>query len=304
MKKKLLFLGVFIGLFFAVAGLAKEKAGKKIRIEILSPVKLEHGNQIIKFQISDENFNKMDFSKRIKNWKFSVKSVKRNLDNRQNVPDSREFAGSLDTVDAVYNQLDSTFTGLFNNRHLRVVYYYKVNGYKNGVLMLTSTQIVYAKNGYLSASPAGETLSLKAFLHTSTFLGTVAMVLIIILGIVGSYLFFYCLFKKPKGKTLELIAYIAAITPLLGLFGTVTGIQNAFSNLVRQNITGTQLISSISGGISEALFTTIWGLIFGILLGIGYYFLKIFVIGEGPSVAESDSAPQIKEQTVKNDVKN
>ena len=200
MKKKSFFLGTVILLFLAGICPAKNKAEETIRIEILSPIKIEHGNQIVKFQIVDEDFNKVNFSRQIKNWAFSIRSVKRNLDNGQNVPGPREFARSIDTTSANYAGKDSTFSGTFANHSVRNVYYYQVNGYKNGVLMLTSTQIAYAKSGYFSATPGGGIFSLKAFLHTSTLLGTIAMMIIIILGIVGIFLFFYCWTKKIRGK--------------------------------------------------------------------------------------------------------
>jgi len=53
------------------------------------------------------------------------------------------------------------------------------------------------------------------------------------------------------------LASIAAISPFLGLFGTVTGLITAFRNIAA---TGTGGIATVSGGISEALVTTVVGL--------------------------------------------
>jgi biopolymer transport protein ExbB len=50
----------------------------------------------------------------------------------------------------------------------------------------------------------------------------------------------------------------AAVEPLLGLLGTVTGMINTF-NLI--TIFGTGDASTFSSGISEALLTTMWGLV-------------------------------------------
>ena len=53
------------------------------------------------------------------------------------------------------------------------------------------------------------------------------------------------------------LASIAAISPFLGLFGTVTGLISAFRGIAA---TGSGGIATVSGGISEALVTTVMGL--------------------------------------------
>ena len=53
------------------------------------------------------------------------------------------------------------------------------------------------------------------------------------------------------------LASIAAVSPFLGLFGTVTGLIAAFRNIAA---TGAGGIATVSGGISEALVTTVVGL--------------------------------------------
>ena len=60
---------------------------------------------------------------------------------------------------------------------------------------------------------------------------------------------------------LPFIAICAASAPLLGLLGTVTGIINTFKMIT---IFGSGDVKSLSGGISEALITTKFGLIVAI----------------------------------------
>ncbi len=62
-------------------------------------------------------------------------------------------------------------------------------------------------------------------------------------------------------KGLFMLETIAAIAPLLGLLGTVTGILRVF-NVIAQ--LGVGQANALAGGISEALITTIFGLTIGI----------------------------------------
>lgn len=62
-------------------------------------------------------------------------------------------------------------------------------------------------------------------------------------------------------RFLQAIAITAAISPLLGLLGTVTGMINTFKLIT---VFGTGDARSLSGGISEALITTEFGLIVAI----------------------------------------
>lgn len=65
--------------------------------------------------------------------------------------------------------------------------------------------------------------------------------------------------NQPKlEQFLAVIALIAAVAPLLGLLGTVTGMINTFKLIT---IIGTGDAQGLSSGISEALITTKWGLI-------------------------------------------
>lgn len=67
-----------------------------------------------------------------------------------------------------------------------------------------------------------------------------------------------------------------ALAPLVGLFGTVTGITYAFQQLAQTNATPdfVSTIQNLSNGIFEALWTTIFGLVNGILFVIVYYYFK------------------------------
>ncbi len=62
-------------------------------------------------------------------------------------------------------------------------------------------------------------------------------------------------------KLLPFVAISASAAPLLGLLGTVTGIINTFKLIT---VFGSGDVKSLSGGISEALVTTMWGLIVAI----------------------------------------
>ena len=62
-------------------------------------------------------------------------------------------------------------------------------------------------------------------------------------------------------RLLPFISVTAAVAPLLGLLGTVTGMINTFNRI---KIFGTGDAKSLSGGISEALITTEFGLIVAI----------------------------------------
>lgn len=67
--------------------------------------------------------------------------------------------------------------------------------------------------------------------------------------------------KERLNKALPFISVCAASAPLLGLLGTVTGIINTFKQIT---VFGSGDVKSLSGGISEALITTKFGLIVAI----------------------------------------
>lgn len=62
-------------------------------------------------------------------------------------------------------------------------------------------------------------------------------------------------------KNINILDIIAKIAPLLGLLGTVLGMVKMFQSL---NLTGAVNASAVTGGIYEALFTTVAGLIVAI----------------------------------------
>ncbi|MBN2069637.1 MAG: MotA/TolQ/ExbB proton channel family protein [Opitutales bacterium] len=68
--------------------------------------------------------------------------------------------------------------------------------------------------------------------------------------------------NQPKlERLLTFISVTAAVGPLFGLLGTVTGMIRTFKMIT---VVGTGDAGSLSGGISEALITTKWGLIIAI----------------------------------------
>ena len=69
---------------------------------------------------------------------------------------------------------------------------------------------------------------------------------------------------------------LGTLAPLVGLFGTATGISFVFASLtmLRTNITQTILVNRLAAGIYEALWTTIEGLFVGISLMILYYYYQ------------------------------
>ena len=72
----------------------------------------------------------------------------------------------------------------------------------------------------------------------------------------------HALEQRPRiRRYLPLITVLAATAPLLGLFGTVTGMITTFDVIA---IFGTGNAKALSGGISQALVTTQSGLIVGI----------------------------------------
>jgi biopolymer transport protein ExbB len=69
---------------------------------------------------------------------------------------------------------------------------------------------------------------------------------------------------------LSSLASIAGAAPMVGFFGTVTGMILAFYNMAsQQNVTP----SLLAGGIYQALLTTAFGLAIGIFAFVGYNLL-------------------------------
>jgi biopolymer transport protein ExbB/TolQ len=78
--------------------------------------------------------------------------------------------------------------------------------------------------------------------------------------------------KLKKG--LSGLATIGSTAPFIGLFGTVTGILNAFQAIATQKSSG---IGAVAGGISEALVTTAFGLLVAIpaVMTFNYFTNKV-----------------------------
>jgi biopolymer transport protein ExbB len=72
-------------------------------------------------------------------------------------------------------------------------------------------------------------------------------------------------------RFLNTLGTIAAVTPLLGLLGTVMGIIHAFNAITQHGVGNPQVLS---GGIGEALITTAAGLTVAIPSLIAYRFLR------------------------------
>lgn len=76
-------------------------------------------------------------------------------------------------------------------------------------------------------------------------------------------------------KSMVLINYISLVAqtaPMMGLFGTVLGMVNAFAVLA--DSAGSADPASLAGSISTALLTTFWGLIVAIPSLAAYFFFK------------------------------
>jgi biopolymer transport protein ExbB len=72
-------------------------------------------------------------------------------------------------------------------------------------------------------------------------------------------------------KRTDHLATIAGVAPMLGFLGTVTGMIRAFQQI--QNLQGNVNPSVLAGGIWEALVTTAFGLVVGIVAYFAYNFL-------------------------------
>lgn len=79
--------------------------------------------------------------------------------------------------------------------------------------------------------------------------------------------------KLEKG--LPILSTIAAVAPMLGFLGTVTGMVQAFWQMA--NAGNNIDVSLLSGGIYEAMVTTVGGLIVGIIAIFAYNYLVILV---------------------------
>ncbi|MDR1318625.1 MAG: MotA/TolQ/ExbB proton channel family protein [Treponema sp.] len=82
---------------------------------------------------------------------------------------------------------------------------------------------------------------------------------------------------QENGKRLSMLASIAHLAPLLGLFGTVLGMIEVFRRL--ESIGGRADVSLLSGGIWVALLTTAFGLLVAIPTLIAHHYFSSLVTG-------------------------
>lgn len=89
--------------------------------------------------------------------------------------------------------------------------------------------------------------------------------------------------KLEKG--LPVLATIAAAAPMIGFLGTVTGMVRAFFDMANAGSGGVD-VALLSGGIYEALVTTVGGLVVGIVTLFTYNFL-VALLGKVQSIMET-----------------
>jgi len=87
-------------------------------------------------------------------------------------------------------------------------------------------------------------------------------------------------------RRLSMLATISGVAPMLGFLGTVLGMVKVFQNMSKEE---TFEIASLSGGIMEAMITTVGGLIVGIVAYVAYNYLvskveKVIHNMEGASI--------------------
>ncbi len=96
----------------------------------------------------------------------------------------------------------------------------------------------------------------------------------VIINLVSS-LFFKPAFDKTSlfqiSRKAAWLSYLASLSTMTGLLGTVLGIYHSFQNMKLQGKISLELFSS---GISEALITTIYGLIISIIFIFFYHALS------------------------------
>ncbi|MCK5832195.1 MotA/TolQ/ExbB proton channel family protein [bacterium] len=82
-----------------------------------------------------------------------------------------------------------------------------------------------------------------------------------------------------KGWSVTAFWALGSVEPMLGLFGTVEGIQKAFMKIQEQlkenpDAPMADTIENLAGGIHQALITTFFGLLFGIPFMMIYYYYR------------------------------
>ena len=95
-------------------------------------------------------------------------------------------------------------------------------------------------------------------------------------------------------KNLGVLGTVAAIAPLIGFLGTVTGMIRAFMQV--QNLGGSVDASVLAGGIWEALITTAAGIIIAVpaVVLYNYFVRKISVIVQALSIVRDEIITELK----------
>lgn len=93
-------------------------------------------------------------------------------------------------------------------------------------------------------------------------------------------------------RKISYISLIAAIAPMLGLLGTVMGMVSAF-NVIATSKTSPKP-KDLASGISEALMTTMMGLIVAIPMTVAYFIFKTKI--DGAAVEVSSIASELMER--------
>ena len=93
-------------------------------------------------------------------------------------------------------------------------------------------------------------------------------------------------------RKISYISLIAAISPMLGLLGTVIGMVSAF-NVIAISKTSPKP-KELAGGISQALMTTMMGLIVAIPMTVAYFIFKTKI--DAAAVEVSSTATELMEQ--------
>ena len=73
-------------------------------------------------------------------------------------------------------------------------------------------------------------------------------------------------------RNLMLLGFLANIAPMLGLLGTVLGLTNSFDVIASYGLAGNP--GDVAKGVSEALITTVFGLMVGIPTLAAYHYFK------------------------------
>ena len=79
------------------------------------------------------------------------------------------------------------------------------------------------------------------------------------------------IFNQELRKGLSILATIATSSPFIGLFGTISGIINAFRGMA---LTGSGGIGAVASGIAEALITTAFGIAVAVIALWFYNYLN------------------------------